>query len=315
MTSPPAIPYCTAPQCWAISLPRSRISKRSPTKNERHRLIRLLAVQRILWGLADVQRIAARGAKAAEYHIAPFLRPFMCTGTANEMLLILRTMARTIERVFGNADATLKLKPLADTIRVHGPSGPALAAARMVAMPIEAMLGENDRRAVLDTRPAIRANAVVYQTKIEEILTDSERNNQETVHQFVTAGLSEVAALFVTAWRFAEDEARMLAVIANPTDVQALWDTSRPVWPQRPDSALSARARRLVAAYRPAILRDFFASDYEADRIRLADIAEQDAAAFLRRLSGKSNQPVDGHARDVAHVLDLSHAWRAATDR
>lgn len=269
----------------------------------RDRVTRLLAVQRIIWGLADVHRSAARAAKAAKFRIPPFVRPFVSTGSANEMLLILLSGARTIERIFANADATLKYNPAATTIRVHGEAGVALAAARFIGTPIETRLTPNDKQAVLDSRPAIREQARAYETRIEQIRTNPERSNQETVHQFVTEGLSEVAALFVTARRFAEDEDRMLAVIKNPAIARALWDTSRPSWSHSPDSALAVRARRLVAAYRPAILRDFFASDYKTDNIRLAEQAEEDAAAFLRRMSERTDQPADDQVGDIAHVL------------
>lgn len=40
----------------------------------------------------------------------------------------------------------------------------------------------------------------------------------------------------------------------------------------------------MVAAYRPAILRDSLASTYEKDRIDLAEDSERDAKEFLVRI-------------------------------
>lgn len=151
-------------------------------------------------------------------------------------------------------------------------------------------------------------------SRIEHELTRPDRSDQETIHQYKNAGLSEIAALFVVAYRFAEDEAKMTKVIANPTDDAALWDTRPAPYPTEIDPAIAARARRMVAAYRPAVLRDSRASTYEKDCIDLAEDSERDAKRFLVRMGRRAKEiaavDVPSESAKVAELCDLSHHFR-----
>lgn len=62
-------------------------------------LVRTFARQRIIWGAADVQRIAARGSEAAKHYVAWFLRPFIQAGTANEVFHTLNNLGGADERL------------------------------------------------------------------------------------------------------------------------------------------------------------------------------------------------------------------------
>lgn len=153
--------------------------------------------------------------------------------------------------------------------------------------------------------------------EVETALEAEERNEQESIHQFKNSGLSEIAALYVTAYRFAQDEAAMLEVIANPADSSALWNTARRAFPTEIDPAMAARARKLVAAYRPAVLRDSAALTYEKDRVDLAEKSLEDAQNFLTRIGRQGNaigaSATPSAAAMTAKIYDLSHYVRDRT--
>lgn len=278
----------------------------------RRELVRTFARQRIIWGAADVHRIAARGSKAAIHHVAWFLRPFVRTMTANEYLRVLLLFATVAERLFsaeGRAERAGK-----KSVSVPGQDGTLLKAVKPAAVALELTLGAGPKQSIIDTRPSVHQRTMSMAAKIEHELNKPGRNDQETIHQYLHAGLSEIAALFVVAYRFAEDEAKMTEVIANPTDDAALWDTRPAPYPTEIDTAIAARARRMVAAYRPAILRDSRAATYEKDCIDLAEDSERDAKEFLVRIGRQANEiaAADAHSdgATIAKLCDLSHHFR-----
>lgn len=284
-------------------------AENAPIRDE---LVRVFARQRIIWGAADVHRIAARGSKAAIHHVAWFLRPFVRTMTANEYLRILKMFGTTDERLFsaeGRAERAGK-----KSVSVPGQDGALLKAVKPAAVALELTLGAGPKQSIIDTRPSLHQHTMSMTAKVEHELNKPGRNDQETIHQYLHAGLSEIAALFVVAYRFAEDEAKMAKIIANPTDDAALWETRPAPYPTEIDPAIAAKARRIVAAYRPAILRDSRASTYEKDRIDLAEDSEGDAKEFLVRIGRQANEiaasdaPSDGAT--VAKLCDLSHHFR-----
>lgn len=281
----------------------------------RRELVRTFARQRIIWGAADVHRIAARGSKAAIHHVAWFLRPLVRTMTANEYLKILSMFGTTDERLFaaeGRAERAGK-----ETVSVSGQEGSVLKPIKPAAAALELTLSAGAKQSIIDIRPSLHQRTMIMTAKVEHELNKPGRNHQESIHQYLHAGLSEIAALFVVAYRFAEDEAKMTKVIANPTDDAALWDTCPAPYPTEIDTAIAARARRMVAAYRPAILRDSRAATYEKDCIDLAEDSERDAKRFLVRMGRQANEIAAADAPSdsakVAELCGLSHHARSGT--
>lgn len=285
-------------------------AENAPIRGE---LVRVFARQRIIWNAADVQRIAARGSEAAKHYVAWFLRPFIQAGTANEVFHILRNLGGTDERLASAENRAARAGK--KSVSVPGPEGPVLRAIKPAARPLELTLGADHKQSIIDTRQSVHHRTMEMKSRVEHELMRPDRSDQETIHQYKNAGLSEIAALFVVAYRFAEDEAKMAKIIANPTDDAALWQTRPVPYPTEIDPAIAARARRIVAAYRPAILRDSRASTYEKDRIDLAEDSERDAKEFLVRIGRQANAiaATDASSDDViiAGICDLSHHSRS----
>lgn len=254
-------------------------------------LIRTFARQRLIWAAADVQRVAAYAASAAGYHVAPYLKPFLKTGTASEYI---RAMLKMPELAVRLKSAEVRAQTYGrDTIHVSGPKGPLLTILSAPARLIVNRLKKDDADAVLMTRGYVHDTTLAMADEIKaEMLGDAD--NQQSIFHFMHAGLSEISALFIAAYRFAEDEANMVKVIEDPSFHDLLWNAAHNPYPKFIDTSLAARARRLVAAYRPAILRDFHASKYEADRIDLAEDSEQAAWEFMINMAPKVN--VSAHA-------------------
>lgn len=277
--------------------------------------MRVFARQRIIWGAADVQRIAARGSEAAKHYVAWFLRPFIRTGTANEVFHTLRNLGGTDERLASAESRAARAGK--KSVSVPGQEGPVLRAIKPAALPLELTLSADHKQSIIDTRQSVHHRTMDMKSRVEHELMRPDRSDQETIHQYLHAGLSEIAALFVVAYRFAEDEAKMTKIIANPTDDAALWDTRRAPYPTEIDPAIAARARRMVAAYRPAILRDSLASTYEKDRIDLAEDSERDAKEFIVRIGRQANAiaaaNIISNAVIVADLCDLSHHSRVGS--
>lgn len=278
----------------------------------RGELVRTFARQRIIWGAADVQRIAARGSEAAKHYVAWFLRPLIRTGTANEVFHTLKNLGGTDERL-ASAESRAE-RAGKESVSVPGQDGSVLRAVKPSARALELALSDDHKKSIIDIRQSVHRRTMDMKSRVEHELMRSDRSDQESIHQYKNAGLSEIAALFVVAYRFAEDEAKMAKIIANPWNDQALWDTRPAPYPTEIDAAVAARARRMVAAYRPAILRDTLASPYEKERIDLAEGSERDAQEFIVRIGREANAiaaaNVPSDAAIVSSVCDLSHHFR-----
>lgn len=174
-----------------------------PIRNE---LVRVFARQRIIWGAADVQRIAARGSGAAKHYVAWFLRPFIRTGTANEVFHTLRNLGSTDERL-ASAESRAE-RAGKKNVSVPGPEGPVLRASKPAAHALELTLGDDHKQSIIDSRHSVHHRTMDMKSRVEDELMRPDRSDQETIHQYKNAGLSEIAALFVVAYRFAETKGR-----------------------------------------------------------------------------------------------------------
>lgn len=279
-------------------------------------MVKTIARQRIIWNAFDTHRTAAHGAKAASYYIAPFLKPFLKTSkhTANSVLKGLKSIGQTSRLAFSKRDTELKYNPQATKTNMRGNRGPFFSWAKILGSPIEAVLNKDQKRQLSSTEAFVRDETQRIENMVEDILLDPSRNNQETVHEFLFSGLTEVAALFVTAYRFAEEEALMMEVIAGRIPVSSVWDVGRPSLPKQINPKIAARARHIVAAFRPAILGDDDATEYWREEIRLAETSEDKAWLFLTSLAnqGVPNDPNGKIAMQLAtaRMFDLSHAAR-----
>jgi hypothetical protein len=276
------------------------------------RFIRALARQRIIWSAGHVHRVAAHANfHTTKYYLVRwYLRPFMRTWTATEYFALLEIMASSIGRIFSAAD--LAAAHGRDKVSVPGRPGAALTTARLIATPIEAALSPAEQEAVLATRSFVREEAMTYRDRFHELRTDPARNNQESIYE-AFFGLSAIAALYFIAYRFAQDEAAMLEVLNHPSRTSGLFDLRPPAFPSSmtndADAKANRRALHMLAAYRPAILRDPDASAYVPEEVIAAETSTAAARALLGRIG--RGEPLTKIELSAMGLFDIDHSARA----
>ena len=277
---------------------------------DRMNLVRIFARQRIIWDAADIHRVGAQGSSRGKHYIAPFLRPFVRKWTAVEYFDALKGIAVTADKIWTAEQSAFSRGK--EKVRLHGPKGFLLNALIPPGRLLETRLTPEEMQDVLLTRGYVHQQTIDVAAGIEARRPPT--GSQQTIYQYQNAGLSEISTLFIVAYRFAEDEARMLKVIADPSQDSDLWNTRRTPYPMAINDALATRARHLVAAYRPAVLRDPDASAYQSDRINLAAESESYAHEFLVRMAPKINVPPHAHVFNedsrAVWMFDLSYAAR-----
>lgn len=277
---------------------------------------RALVRQRIIWSAGHVHRVAAHANISTTRFLVPwYYHPFMRTWTATEYMALQETVASTITRIFGAAEVAEAHGR--EKVSVGGRPGAVLEAGRLIASPVEAALSPDERILVLATRETIGEQSEIYRNHYHALRMDPTRNNQQSIYE-ARYGLSDIGALYFAAYRFAQDEAAMAQILANPERVQALFDLRLPAFPPRTfesndeaDAKANRRALHMVAAYRPAVLRDPAASPYVAGDV----IAAEDSVAAARDLLGRIGRG-DGltEAEQQARVLfDIDHDRRRAS--
>lgn len=273
--------------------------------DERDGVVRTLARHRIIWGIFDVHRVAALKEGATRSLTPWFMRPFTESYTANEYIALTLQIGSAIGRVNKAADRAEDFGR--KKVRLHGPQGKALEVAIPISKKIESHTSESHGETITSSRHQIDERAKEIMNDLQAVADDPERNNKQSLfeHHFY---LCEVAGLFFTSYRFAEDEGAMLRVIENPRQCEELFRVQKRPMPRHLDPAAQTRARHIVAAYRPAVLNDSFCAPYHPNEIIAAEVSEAKAHALLLRLATANT--VSDVEKQAGWVFDLSHDYR-----
>lgn len=290
--------------------------------------IEVVAILQIVWAAADVQRVAAYCWEKVQLQYVPFfLRPFARTRTAAEYIGLMKKMHHLRRRIFehrkdaedyGETRARITFK------------GGALTTIESVMEPLKDALSPENKQDIREredwmTTESDRAVAAVeseiasYRDDKDSVKTSEQLSRFQVRH----AGLSEIAALMVTSYRFAEREHAMREIIAHPKSAERLWDLTHRRYPAEIDETLLRRATAIHDSYRRHILRDIFFNDETVnDRSagQYARTASNSAQAFLVKLStatfdasGRMNRVgLTSPEYFSAHVLDLSQRVRSS---
>jgi hypothetical protein len=289
----------------------------------RNDVIKTIALLQIVWAAADVQRVAAYCNHKVQLRYVPFfLRPFVRKGTAAEYLGLLQKMQhlrlrlidhRTLAQVFNKKRARVTNK------------GVVGAALENIVAPLEDALSPQDISDITQRENwmTAEANGAIAAVQAQIAQHGCKKGSEQlTRFQVRHAGLSELAALVVTSYRFAEREKAMLGIIADPTTPDGLWDMKMRRFPKQIDDALLARAAAIHDSYRRHILRDNQLNDNTADDRaagQYARTATAQAQVFLVTLgaatfdtTGRMDRAgLKGGEYFAAHMLDLSYRVRS----
>lgn len=275
--------------------------------DDRHDAIRTCARQAIIWGAFDVHRIAARGRSCKTSLVPPFMRSRLTTNTKNEYTGLLLSVTRWMLRQYEAGDKNEKLRP-GTLVRRHGPKGPVLDLIEEPARQLETRSGPTLVSKLASVTPMIRA-AMEADVQRYELELAGNTNSQQTLHQSVFCGLTEIAALCVTSLRFAQFEARLQRLLIDPDmESDESYLTNKRTDCDYPRGSIG-RAKMIAAAYRSAILRDPNAQKLEKFCLSDAKDSWQDAMQFLELCSGTTPARTL-KVRQVMYDLNLSHHAR-----
>ncbi|MBN8814114.1 MAG: hypothetical protein J0J06_01545 [Sphingomonas sp.] len=281
-------------------------------------LVAALAGLRAIWAAADVQRVAVHGRDDVQRLLIPwFMKIFGAMNTVADVVNLMKRAEFSIDRLYRSAD--LASEAGKEKVQIHGPKGPLIATVEDVAAPLEQRMTDGAKTIVKERTVAIAEQAATIIGALQADTAD--QSHKATIHQWQFANLSPVAALFVTCYRFAEEEAAMARIIARGTMSDDLWSAARRPFPASIDRKLWTRAINLGDAARRAMLQDVdLNNDTAADRhpTQWAIQAQATARTFLADIGSIALRPNGTLDRDLlsrtefraAHMFDLSHLAR-----
>ncbi len=268
-------------------------------------LVRTVARQRLIWNLFDVHRVAAHGQNYAAKIVPGFMAPFIRSGNIRPIFQLMIEVGGSILRYSRNAEAA-EVAGHPDRVRVYGADS-RRAVIRPAAEMIEVGLNQKYRDDVVAARALIADQTNDLVKRAGKGLEATDTSRQMSIHEWFYE-VSDIGGLFMTANAAADEEARLIEIIANPDSADDLFRLELRLAPTNLKLRYHTRALHLVYAYRGAVMTCNRAGEYDARNVFTGDRAVECAVKIIRYIR-------DGNALTKAQsatkeLYSLSHTAR-----